>query len=744
MAVIRIGLFSFLGILLSCGSGINAQAFLAEPDGTRLTLGYPDSLSSACQVTFNTSTQCNSALGAIAFDALFPSSEQLAVICTDDCLGSLQNFRSQQAQSCESESYAVDGQLVPATYNVDQLLFTYSYTCLQDPPTKDYCAPLVDQWSEEGPTSEQSCSDCMLRTFQVELNSPFGYDDEFADYYRSLTSSCGVLDYPITSPPPYTVTRTPTPTSSHTSSPTPSCASYYTVREGDDCLSVSKAQRVSAAMLRYENGLTADCTNWPDVGTSLCIPAPCELYTLQANETCYGISQAHNTTFTVTQLISWNPDINRDCSNLEAIIGTQLCISAPGDTAGPEITTIPAMTTAVPTPAPSNVANGTDLQCAKYYEVAPGDTCASLTVMMGISLTDFYFLNPEVKKANCTNLQPGSSYCVQAVGDIATYTGYGGKTDPCMTIPIPISCLATGPVTTDTAWTFPTYTTTKTPQTTSLPLAPGTLTNCSAYAEYLTSPRNTTTINSCYVVASFFDEDVENFVSWNPSLSYDPGSPGNCQLQPGYQYCARVTGYTTTSTPTPTSAVTSTTSTQSPTSTGANGAPTPLPIQPGMTSNCGKFYLVQLDDGCEAIATAHGISLADFYAWNAALNGDCSDRIALSDLYSWNPALNGDCSGLWPDYYICVGRGESISASSVIPTTTTTTTAAANVTPTPTQAGMVSGCKSFYLVQSGDGCYDIAASHGITLDQFYSYNPSVGGDCGGLWPTYYVCVGVEA
>lgn len=37
----------------------------------------------------------------------------------------------------------------------------------------------------------------MLKTFQAELNSPFGYDDEFASYYESLTSRC-VLQRPLT------------------------------------------------------------------------------------------------------------------------------------------------------------------------------------------------------------------------------------------------------------------------------------------------------------------------------------------------------------------------------------------------------------------------------------------------------------------------------------------------------------------------------------------------------------------
>ncbi|KAL4872892.1 hypothetical protein BDV12DRAFT_209617 [Aspergillus spectabilis] len=129
-----------------------------------------------------------------------------------------------------------------------------------------------------------------------------------------------------------------------------------------------------------------------------------------------------------------------------------------------------------------------------------------------------------------------------------------------------------------------------------------------------------------------------------------------------------------------------------------------------MTTTCTRFYLVRAGDGCYDIVAA--------------------EKSPLPDLYAWNSALGGDCSGLWVGYNICVGSASSSR------TTTTVTTA------TTTQTGMARGCRSFYRVKSGDGCYDISASHENTLQQFYLYNPAVGGDCGGLWLDYYVCVGV--
>jgi hypothetical protein len=56
---------------------------------------------------------------------------------------------------------------------------------------------------------------------------------------------------------------------------------------------------------------------------------------------------------------------------------------------------------------------------------------------------------------------------------------------------------------------------------------------------------------------------------------------------------------------------------------------------------------------------------------------------------------------------------------------------------------MVSTCDIFYDVHSGDLCYDIADTHGVSLDPFYAWNPAVKTACSGLQPDAYVCVGVK-
>jgi hypothetical protein len=71
-----------------------------------------------------------------------------------------------------------------------------------------------------------------------------------------------------------------------------------------------------------------------------------------------------------------------------------------------------------------------------------------------------------------------------------------------------------------------------------------------------------------------------------------------------------------------------------------------------------------------------------------------------------------------------------------------TSTAPSNriTTPSPIQDGMVTNCDGFYLVKSGDQCQSIADGNGITLTQFYAFNPAVGTQCESLWGGTYACI----
>jgi LysM repeat protein len=117
--------------------------------------------------------------------------------------------------------------------------------------------------------------------------------------------------------------------------------------------------------------------------------------------------------------------------------------------------------------------------------------------------------------------------------------------------------------------------------------------------------------------------------------------------------------------------------------------------------------------------------------------------LSLSDLNKWNPVTaKDDCKYLQVDQFLCVG----IIGGSTVPTTTSTTPSSTSpngiATPTPTQPGMVSNCKAFYLVKSGETCTTVANENGITVAQVEAWNPGAGSDCRLLQANAWACVGV--
>jgi LysM repeat protein len=122
----------------------------------------------------------------------------------------------------------------------------------------------------------------------------------------------------------------------------------------------------------------------------------------------------------------------------------------------------------------------------------------------------------------------------------------------------------------------------------------------------------------------------------------------------------------------------------------------PLQFQEGVRADCTKYHTVVSGDTCSDITDNEGMTLAQFFAWN--------------------PPVGTDCSALWLGYSYCVAA------------------------PLQFQSGIPTGCSKYHTVVSGDGCFDIAATYGIALSQFYAWNPPVGTDCSGLWLDYSYCV----
>jgi LysM domain len=156
-------------------------------------------------------------------------------------------------------------------------------------------------------------------------------------------------------------------------------------------------------------------------------------------------------------------------------------------------------------------------------QVQSGDDCAHVSIKNGLSLQDFYFLNQEIF-VNCTNLLLGVAYCVEPVGNIATYSGYP-VTSQLITVPLATFTSVNTAIPTSTANPGYTYTTSL------LPKASGTLQGCNTYENY----NATSGTNGCSTIASLYDVSTDQLLAWNPSLSSDLSI---CALQPGFSYCA--------------------------------------------------------------------------------------------------------------------------------------------------------------------------------------------------------------
>lgn len=145
----------------------------------------------------------------------------------------------------------------------------------------------------------------MLGISQMQLNSPFGYDEAFTSAFTSLTSSCSKPGYAFTSPPPYvsaTSTASSTPSASPTAELDPGCVTLYTTQAGDTCNSIAAPQNVSTFAVYGSSGLK-DCSSLP-AGIKLCLLGQCRRYQVQEADTCDGIIAAAGITVSPSMFVA--------------------------------------------------------------------------------------------------------------------------------------------------------------------------------------------------------------------------------------------------------------------------------------------------------------------------------------------------------------------------------------------------------------------------------------------------------
>ncbi|KAI0406600.1 peptidoglycan-binding protein [Xylaria palmicola] len=626
-------------------------------------------------------------------------SEQLGQLCDSSCQKDLSSLRTSISGACKEPTDVMmpNDIAYPPTFLADRFLYAASLSCLKDSSTAQYCDLKVAGWADqENYTDTQLCSYCQLKVQQLQLASPFGYREVFADSFANITAHCSATGYGYATPTQYALNAT-------TSAPaTPTCTgSPYTVQDGDTCIGVSGSNGMSTYNLITSNALSVSCADSLAAGTSLCLEKTCSTYQLQYGDTCDSLSAEWNVTF--AQLRAWNPMINVGCSNLASWRGWYLCSSSPS----PTVTINPGNAVTTVAPVPTDAQPQSNTRCGTWYYVLADETCQAISLKFGISLNDFYFLNPQVD-TGCSNLWANTSYCVAAVGNVATYSGYVVTTSattftkpPSSTIFVP-SPVATPPLNAQ---------------------ASGTISGCFLYENAFNATvanQSLDDANSCQNWAQLAEVSVDNLREWNPSLS-----AGECVLKTGLSYCVRVNET--------------------------------IPSVTYPHDYCIRPDATRIPDGtaqpsdCKCYTQFREIDKKNF---NCSMVPDLLG-MTVKDLVSLNPWIGSDCdAGIWSHLnsegyvQLCVESGSTgpsttpTSPGSSTPTSGTPTTPT-YAPPAETQPGAPVDCMIWHKVVDGDGCWSIADHYAITTDEFYKLNPGVGTDCGALWLGYAVCVGKD-
>lgn len=732
----------------SLGLGINLlSASLMLPSTVSATVmlyndSLPSTLTAACSDALLTDVAaCDPLVKNLRPDFFYPPAS-LSRICTDGCSSSLAAWMSSVRASCGNQT--VSGDLLveaAAVYIPGSLQFSFQSACLQDDSGR-YCGPvaaLAAAFADPGinpfnyisnitdqDQKPDDCDLCMTERLRLRAGSPY-FDGPIVasqSMYESMTASCSIAGRPATTSTLDYFTATPAPMASTCS------GSTYTVQPSDDCYAISRSQGVGTAWLLADNNLEAYCTNFPAEGTVLCITNECATVTVGVNATCTAIAGAAN--ITETQFHAWNPIVNYACSNLNIMNGSEVCIAAPGRkfVAPTDTSALPPMTPTAPAATPTDAAEGSggEKPCGRWYEVQAGDYCNLLSLKFGITPADFLFLNPGINE-NCTNLFAEESYCVQAVGDINTYSGRPGYTT--VTLVDPSAPFTGVPFTQRPDATASAYTRLYTP----LPTATGTRDDCVHYfagEDYQVNITGSTFASPCLLAAAVYNVDLDLFASWNAGLGNV--SLPSCAFETGVRYCG--SWYLQK----PDELVPTATDTAEPGSTISTptGPTPPAPTMSGEPADCNSWAVVEDGVTCTDMAAAAGISLAQFLAWNPAVSADCLTNYWLGEAY-------------------CVGVSSASvtttapTSSSTLPTTTTTTAAASpTVTKPPSeylQAGQADNCNKWDRCVSGDYCDLLASRNGLTVSQLAALNPvlgTAGANCGTqMWLDYYYCVAVS-
>ncbi|RFU27962.1 hypothetical protein B7463_g8377, partial [Scytalidium lignicola] len=432
------------------------------------------------------------------------------------------------------------------------------------------------------------------------------------------------------------------------------CINLYTVKLNDTCTSIAVDAGIKTRdVLSYNSQLNWNCTNLqstnPYWGSTLCVSNPGGTYTGQAlnsststgptvispptssivapsttldcgewyvndgnlNLTCVQLCLEYE--IAINLLIEANPSPNKADCDVDLVLGDAYCVNPlPGwDWGNSTSTNGTSSTILTSTTATATISSSKSLTTTMTSAKASTTTTSSVTppgpTQSGItSACNQYYLTI-LGEAYCVGVSGSTTALATSKTSTATQSSVtppgptqSGITSACNKYYLTVSGDSCAAIEVGEAYCVgvsgSVLTTTTTPTKTATSLTPpgptqsGITSACNKY--YLTASGD-----SCSAIETKFSITFAQFYTWNPAI----GS-GCTNLWVSKAYCV--------------------------------GVSPPAPTQPGITSSCTKYYVTVSSDSCSAIDTKFGITFAQFYAWN--------------------PAIDSSCTSLWVDEAYCV------------------------------------------------------------------------------------------
>ncbi|ROT42461.1 hypothetical protein SODALDRAFT_374791 [Sodiomyces alkalinus F11] len=275
------------------------------------------------------------------------------------------------------------------------------------------------------------CSECFLGILHHRLLSPSLRQSDFTDYL--IQQHADLQDFCSTTMPLTTATKslflgtmTPTTTQTESAPPAETTCTGQLVEPGPVqlwCDGLSVLYDVPTGELVVLTGEN-DCR----LTEPICAPLPCPLRRLDWSQTwtCDNLRESVSTeeyNVTEVEFSTWNRRILGTCDEIRGeqyiCVGLTRHIHSPpgGEYEHPPPIHAPTATEHYTTAVPAQPTHeGTTESCGKYTEVRAGDSCYTVVFREGITLDQFFDLNPQILP-DCSNLWRDYAYCVAPVSE---------------------------------------------------------------------------------------------------------------------------------------------------------------------------------------------------------------------------------------------------------------------------------------------------------------------------------------